>query len=138
MRDDDVIITTVGKKHAIVQKLPGDGLCALNAVIQSMKFKNEIIPNLEEMTAKIQNELLNNLEFYGKWIDEGDDIMYQLNNYVYNHIYNSNIVDIVLLLISNAYKVVINVFIPQNEYQFYIDSGKSLQGKIRRSVISIY
>ena len=54
--------------------------------------------------------------------------MYQLNNYVYNHIYNYNIVDIVLLLISNAYKMVINV----------LDSGKSLQGKIRRSVISIY
>ena len=73
-----------------------------------MKFKNEIIANLEEMTAKIQNELLSNLEFYGKWIDEADDTMYQLNNYVYNHIYNSNILDIVLLLISNAYKMVIN------------------------------
>ena len=63
-RDDDVIITTVGKE--IVQKIPGNGLCALNAIIQRMKFKNEIIPNLEEMTAKIQNELRNNLEFYGK------------------------------------------------------------------------
>ena len=73
-----------------------------------MKFKNEIIANLEKMTAKIQNELLSNLEFYGKWIDEADDTMYQLNNYVYNHIYNSNILDIVLLLISNAYKMVIN------------------------------
>ena len=81
-----------------------------------MKFKNEIIPSLKEMTAKIENELLNNLEFYGKQIDEVDDIMYQLNNYVYNHIYNSNIVDIVLLLISNAYKRVINVFIPQNDH----------------------
>ena len=81
-----------------------------------MKFKNEIIPNLEEMTAKIQNELRNNLGFYGKWIDEGDDIMYHLNNYVYNHFRNSNIVDIVLLLISNAYKMVINVFIPQNDH----------------------
>ena len=73
-----------------------------------MKFKNEIIANLEEMTAKIQNEFLSNLEFYGKWIDEADDPMYQLNNNVYNHIYNSNILDIVLLLISNAYKMVIN------------------------------
>ena len=63
-RDDDVIITAVGKEHAIVQKIPDDRLCALNAIIQSMKLKNEIIPNLEEMAAKIQNELLNNLEFY--------------------------------------------------------------------------
>ena len=68
-RDDDAIITTVGKEHPIVQKISGDGLCALNAIIQSMKFKNEIIPNSEEMTAKIKNELLNNLDFYGKWID---------------------------------------------------------------------
>ena len=121
-RDDDVIITTVGKE--IVQKIPGNGLCALNAVIQRMKFKNEIIPNLEEMTAKIQNELLNTLEFYGKGIDEGDHITYQLNNYVYNHIYNSNIVDIVLLLISNAYKMVINVFIPQNDHYVLYRSRK--------------
>ena len=63
-RDDDVIITAVGKEHAIVQKIPDDRLYALNAIIQSMKLKNEIIPNLEEMAAKIQNELLNNLEFY--------------------------------------------------------------------------
>ena len=52
-RDDDVIITAVGKEHAIVQKIPDDRLCALNAIIQSMKLKNEIIPNLEEMAAKI-------------------------------------------------------------------------------------
>ena len=104
-----------------------------------MTFKNGIIPNLEEMTAKIQNELLNNLEFYRKWIDEEDDIMYQLNNYVYNHIYNSNIVDIVFLLISNAYKMVINVSISQNDhYVLYRLRKITPRENIRRIAISTY
>ena len=51
------------------------------------------------MILKLRQELLGNLDFYGKWIDEKDDL-----------------VDIVLLLISNAYKIKINVYISQEDH----------------------
>ena len=54
------------------------------------------------MILKLRQELLGNLDFYGKWIDEKDDL-----------------VDIVLLLISNAYKIKINVYISQEDHYIF-------------------
>ena len=44
--------------------------------------------------------------------------MLQLDNYVYNRVYNQNIVDIVLLL-CNAYKIKINVYVLQEDGVLY-------------------
>ena len=52
-------------------------------------------------------------------IDEKDDILLQFDNYVYNRVYNQNIVNIVLLLISNAYKIKINVDVLQEDRVLY-------------------
>ena len=52
-------------------------------------------------------------------IDEKDDILLQFDNYVYNRVYNQNIVNIVLLLISNAYKIKINVYVLQEDGVLY-------------------
>ena len=44
--------------------------------------------------------------------------MLQLYNFVYNRVYNQNIVDIVLLL-CNAYKIKINVYVLQEDGVLY-------------------
>lgn len=71
-------------------------------------------PRIDQMIL-LQQELLGNLDFYGKWIDEKDDILLQFDNYVYNRVYSQNLVDIVLLLISNAYKIKLNVYVSQGD-----------------------
>ena len=68
------------------------------------------IPRIDQMILKLRQELLGNLYFYGKWLDEKDDILIQFDNYDCNHLYsNQDFVDFVLLLISNAYKIKIEV-----------------------------
>ena len=75
----------------------------MNAVIDNMKSKQfNDIPRIDQMILKLWQELLGNLDFYGKWIHEKDDILLQFDNYVYNRLYNQNLADIELLLISNA------------------------------------
>ena len=92
----------------------------MNAVIDNMKSKQfNDIPRIDQMILKLRQELLGNLDFYGKWIDEKDDILLQFDNYVYNRVYNQNLVDIVLLLISNAYKIKINVYISQEDHYIF-------------------
>ena len=78
------------------------------------------IPRIDQVMLKFRQELLGNLDFYGKRIDEKDDILLQFDNYVYNNVCNHNLVDIVLLLISNACKSKINVYVSQgNHYILY-------------------
>ena len=98
-----------------------DGFCAMNAVINNMKSKQLTdIPRIDQVILKFRQELLGNLDFYGKRIDEKDDISLQFHNYVYNNVCNHNLVDIVLLLISNACKSKINVYVSQgNHYILY-------------------
>ena len=78
------------------------------------------ITRIDQVILKFRQELLGNLDFYGKRIDEKDDILLQFDNYVYNNVCNHNLVNIVLLLFSNACKSKINVYVSQgNHYILY-------------------
>ena len=80
---------------SFVKRIRGDGFCAMNAVIDNMTSKQFTdIPRVDEMILKLRQELLGNLDFYDKWIDEKDNILLQFDNYVYNRVYNQNLVDI--------------------------------------------
>ena len=116
-RLDDVICHRISHENAKVKRIRSDGFCAMNAVIDNMKSKQfAVIPRIDQMILKLRQELLSNLVFYGKWVDEKGDILLQFDNYVYNRVYNQNLVDIVLLLISNAYKIKINVYVSQGDH----------------------
>ena len=117
---DDVICHRISHENPKVKRIRGDGFCAMNAVIENMTSKQSTdFPRIDQMIL-LQQELLGNLDFYGKWIDEKDDILLQFVNYVYNRVYNQNLVDIVLLLISSAYRIKLNVYFSQGDnYTLY-------------------
>ena len=84
------------------------------------------------MILKLRQELLGNLNFYGKWIDEKYDISLQFDNFVYNRVYNQNLVDIVRLLISNAYKIKTNVYVSQEDHYILYKLRKIVPREARR------
>ena len=84
------------------------------------------------MILKLRQELLGNLNFYGKWIDEKHDISLQYDNYVYNRVYNQNLVNIVLLLISNASNIKIDVYVSQEDHYILYRLRKIVPRKDRR------
>ena len=101
-RIDDVICHRISHENAEVKKIRGDGFCAMNAAIGNMTLKQfPGIPRIDQMKLKLRQELLCNLDIYGKWVHDKNDILLQFDNYVYNRVYNQNLVDIVLLLASN-------------------------------------
>ena len=67
-------------------------------------------------------------------IDEKDDILLQFDNYVYNRVYNQHLVDIVLLLISNAYKIKINVYVSKGDHYILYRFKKIVPREGRRGV----
>ena len=118
---------------SFVKRIRGDGFCAMNAVIDNMTSKQFTdIPRVDEMILKLRQELLGNLDFYDKWIDEKDNILLQFDNYVYNRMYNQNLVDIVLLVISNAYKIKINVYVSQKDHYILYRLKKIVPREVRR------
>ena len=118
---------------SFVKRIRGDGFCAMNAVIDNMTSKQFTdIPRVDEMILKLRQELLGNLDFYDKWIDEKDNILLQFDNYVYNRVYNQNLVDIVLLVISNAYKIKINVYVSQKDHYILYRLKKIVPREVRR------
>ena len=118
---------------SFVKRIRGDGFCAMNAVIDNMTSKQFTdIPRVDEMILKLRQELLGNLDFYGKGIDEKDNILLQFDNYVYNRVYNQNLVDIVLLVISNAYKIKINVYVSQKDHYILYRLKKIVPREVRR------
>ena len=89
----------------------------MNAAIGNMTLKQfPGIPRIDQMKLKLRQELLCNLDIYGKWVHDKNDILLQFDNYVYKRVYNQNLVDIVLLLASNDWKIKVNVNVSQEDH----------------------
>ena len=132
-RKDDVICHRISQENAKVKRIRGDVFCARNAVIDNIKSKQfNDIPRVDQMILQLRQELLGNLDFYSKWIDQTDDILLQFDNYVYNRVYNQNLIDIVLLLISNAYKIKIYVYVSQEDHYILYRLRKIIPREGRR------
>lgn len=113
---EDIVIKTYSFDNAVVHQIPGDGHCLVNAVLESMRRENcLVVPSCGGLLEMLRYELLSNLDFYKCNMTSDMDVVSQLNDYIHHRKYGSDIVDIVLLAISNFLRITINVFIEKEE-----------------------
>lgn len=70
----------------------------------------KVIPSRDGLLQMMNYEILKNLEHYALFIEEENDFVGQLENYIYKRSYGSNIIDLILFSISNTLRLSINIF----------------------------
>ena len=97
-----------------VLPVPGDGMCILHSFKEAMEKTKGIVIPMKCLFESLRGELLSNLEFYKSFIDNGDKLLQELENFLENPLqfYNSDTGDIFLMALGNAYNV--NVVILQS------------------------
>ena len=80
-----------------------NGHCILHAVREAMRHENvKAIPSNSELLTMIKSEVLNNLDYYGKFINGADvDFVHELERYADQKSYGSDTNDLVLSVISS-------------------------------------
>ena len=90
----------------------GDGHCLLYSVCASYKNQpSQLVPlNKEDLINIIEKELLDHSELYlGFYTKSREEFFSELSNYIKHKIYNSDICDIIPIVISNALKLKLNI-----------------------------
>ena len=109
-----------------VIKETGDGHCILHAVREEMRHRNvKAIPSNSELLTMIKYEVLNNLDYYGKFINSADvDFVHELERYADQKSYGSDTNNLVLSAISNLLKCNI-MLLREGPKELFLECGNN-------------
>ena len=107
-----------------VIKVTGDGHCILHVVREAMRQENvKAIPSNSELLAMIKFEVLNNLDYYEKFINSVDvNFVHELERYADQKSYGSDTNDLVLSVIFSLLKCNI-MLLREGPGEFLLEGG---------------
>ena len=80
----------------------GDDHCILSSVISCMKHQNvHKVPSKYDLLNAIEFEILNNLDYYGRFLEANKDCVKELDDYRSMRKYSSATNDLVLIALTN-------------------------------------
>ena len=90
-----------------IKHVAGDGLCILRSFKEAVKAVSDITVSIEDLQLYLRREILHRFEFYREFLTETCDLLKELDIFLSNPLkfYNSEVVDIFLLALVNAYEV---------------------------------
>ena len=89
--------------HGLIRiKIPGDGHCMVSSLSMSLRSSGMAIDSKEAVIRRLQNEINVNSRFYNQL---PDDVDADIRAYIENKVYTSDMADLVLYALSNAYGV---------------------------------
>ena len=90
-----------------IKHVAGDALCILRSFKEAVKTVSDITVSIEDLQLSLRREILHRFEFYREFSIETCDLLKELDNFLSNPLkfYNSEVVDIFLLALVNAYEV---------------------------------
>ena len=90
-----------------IKHVAGDGLCILRSFKEAVKAVSDITVSIEDLQLYLRREILHRFEFYREFLTETCDLLKELDIFLSNPLkfYNSEVVDIFLLALGNAYDV---------------------------------
>ena len=90
-----------------IKHVAGDALCILRSFKEAVKTVSDITVSIEDLQLSLRREILHRFEFYREFSIETCDLLKELDNFLSNPLkfYNSEVVDIFLLALGNAYEV---------------------------------
>ena len=84
-------------------KVPKDGHCLFYAWILSLEDEGfPELPTKSRLMAMVRDEILSHLEFYGAFNESSKDLVDDLDKYLSNNIYGSDIADMVINALCNC------------------------------------
>ena len=104
------------KKELKILHSKGDGYCILHSTIRCMeelKGKETVtfVPNIRQLLDMVELEVLNNLAYYGSFINFAEvDFVEELSKYRHLKSYSNDTNDIVLFALANSLQCRIFVF----------------------------
>ena len=92
--------------------MPGDGHCCLHSFLFGLEnlCSREVSLNKNHLCEKILEEVHKNWVFYKQFALQGQDILSDINQYVWYRRYNNNTNDLVLNILSNAFGVEVPIY----------------------------
>ena len=90
-----------------IKHLAGDGLCILRSFKEAAKAVSDITVSIEDLQLSLRHEILHRFEFYREFSTETCNLLKELDISLSNPLtfYNSEVADIFLLALGNAYEV---------------------------------
>ena len=90
-----------------IKHVAGDGLCILRSFKEALKAVSDITVSIEDLQLSLKREILHRFEFYREVSTETCDLLKELDIFLPNPLKfcNSEVVDIFLLALGNAYEV---------------------------------
>ena len=90
-----------------IKHVAGDGLCILRSFKEALKAVSDITVSIEDLQLSLKREILHRFEFYREVSTETCDLLKELDIFLSNPLKfcNSEVVDIFLLALGNAYEV---------------------------------
>ena len=91
----------------VIKHVAGDGLCILRSFKEAAKAVSDITVSIEDLQLSLRHEILHRFDFYIEFWIETCDLLKELDIFLSNPLkfYNSEVVDIFLLTLGNAYEV---------------------------------
>ena len=90
-----------------IKHVAGDGLCILRSFKEAVKVVSEITGSIEYLQLSLIREIFHRFEFYREFSTETCDLLKELDIFLSNPLkfYNSEVADIFLLALGDAYEV---------------------------------
>ena len=100
------------KPGYIIKKVSADGLYAMRSFQEGLKICYQDDVTIEDVIAKLRNEVLHNYNFYSEFSSDEVNILTEFDNSLKNPLKycNSDTVDLFLMALSNAYQCRIVIY----------------------------
>lgn len=105
----DISCTSLGEylenKGLEMVEVRGDGHCLLYAFATSLHAEGILETDIDQICEGLKTEVRENGDFYGKFLESSTDIMHDIDDYINNRQYNTDMGDLLLSALCNAFKV---------------------------------
>ena len=89
----------------MVKKIPGNGMCFVEAVIEGLKDLGEKEMDVEEMKVTILNEMYNRMDYYAGFHPTGKcprNVLPDAEKFFHYKLYTTDIVDVCIAATANT------------------------------------
>ena len=123
--DPDLILEYPSSALKVIRS-KGDGHCIIYSVLCCMRYLNiQAIPSKEELLNLLKFEVLNHLDYYGKFVNSLQvDCVQELDRYASRKTYSTDTNDLVISALSNLLKCRI-LLLTEGSKTYYLENSHS-------------